>query len=143
MSKFIGNFNIDPNSLANNVLLNVPCQTSVFIGAWVYMNSSGIATNAKADDYDTSNVIGIVEKKPSTTTCNIRFLGLTDANLDLSTIHGVLDVEKDYFLSDADEGEMVTNPNQPADPGDIVLKLGQAFNTTRFLVRVGDRFERT
>lgn len=141
MSKFIFQTTIDPTAnQANNRLLNVPCDASVFVGAWVRMTGAGIAVNALADTVANSNVIGIVEEKPTTTTCNIRFLGLTIQSLDLSTIHGVLDETKDYFLSETSAGLMTIVA--PTATGEVIVKLGQPFSTARFLVRVGDRIVR-
>ena len=63
------------------VIEDYPCDTSVFEGAFVYIES-GIANNAIATGITTSRVIGIVEFKPSSTTRNIIIGGIV-VRLDL------------------------------------------------------------
>jgi hypothetical protein len=127
-----------PTATPDIVIKSVTCDSTVIVGDWVRMDSSGIAIKAIADGLGNSNVIGLVEEKIDSTTCNIRVLGVS---LEIFT---GLDVTKEYFLSDADAGEMVEQgPSVPTASGHINLKLGQPFSTTRFLVLKGMRIERS
>lgn len=128
-----------PNQSAINdstglVLENVPCDASVYVGAAVRMDGTGTAFNAIATALSTANVIGIVQKKPSSTLCNIRVLGVSPA------IFVGLDETKEYFLSATIAGEITTTV--PTGSGHVVLKLGQPFSATRFLVLKGIPLER-
>lgn len=114
---------------ANNVLANVPCDASVFITAAVRMTGGGTAINALADSLANSNVIGVVEGKPTATTCDIRVSGTS-----LSVFAG-LDVTKQYFLSATTPGQMATTI--PVNSGEIILKIGQPFSSDTFLVDKG------
>jgi len=120
---------IDLLAPANVVLKNVPCDVSVFVKAAVRMTSGGTAFNAKADNALNSNVIGIVESKPTTTTCNIRVNGHTSA------IFAGLNVTKQYFLSDTIAGEITDIP--PTSPGTIRQYIGKPFSADKLLVIVG------
>lgn len=132
---FIGQTTVDFSQFPpNTVLQPVSCDVSVYVGAWVRMTAFGIAVNAIADSIDNSNVIGVCEAKLSDTTCVIRFLGQT------SNIFSGLDVSKEYFLSDSSEGEMTTVP--PTMSAHVVLKIGQPFSETSFVVLKGIRMER-
>jgi hypothetical protein len=118
-------------SNANVVLFNVDCEASVYIGAAVIMQVSGVAKNALADDIGNSNVIGIVESKPSGVKCDIRVSGIT------AGIFSGLDVTKEYYLSDSIGGEITTL--SPITTGHVRLKLGQPFSASEFLVMKGER----
>lgn len=124
---------VDPASIsgANVVLNDVSCDISVYVGAAVRMTTGGTALNAIADSLANSNVIGIVESKPSTTTCNIRVLGVS------LSIYTGLDVTKEYYLSDSIAGEIQTST--PTSSGSVILKLGQPFSDTEFLMTKGQR----
>lgn len=127
---------VDPSQIggANVVLLNVTCLSSVYVGAAVRMTSGGTAVNAQADALANANVIGIVEGKPTSTTCNIRVMGVSDA------IFAGLDVTKEYYLSDAVAGQLTTTI--PTASGSVVLKLGQPFSATEFLMNKGQQVVR-
>ncbi len=116
---------------ARVVLTDVPCNASVYVGALVYMNGSGVAINAIATGLTTSNIMGIVESKPSLEQCDIRVLGVTT-----SIFYG-LDVTKEYFLSDTNEGEMQNVP--PTASGSVMLKIGQPYSSDQMLVLKGTR----
>lgn len=123
------------DSLGTNIVIqNVPCESSVFIGAAVYMQGSGVAKNAIATSLTESNVIGFVESKSDLNTCNIRVLGVTPS------IFAALDTSKEYFLSDSIAGQIVDAG--PVTSGHILLKLGQPFSSTEFMVLKGTRVVR-
>lgn len=111
------------------LLIDVPCETSVFVGAAVRMGA-GVAINALADDRATSNVIGIVESKSSATLCVVRVSGLTDA------LFTGLDETKNYFLSDTVAGEITTSA--PTATGHVLVRIGQPFNSTNLVVTKGE-----
>ena len=111
------------------VLFNVPCDASVFVNAAVRMSAGGTAFNAISTAASTSNVIGIVESKASSVLCNIRVTGVTDA------VFTLLDVTKEYFLSASSAGELTTSP--PVSSGEVVVRIGQPFSATEFLVNKG------
>jgi hypothetical protein len=113
------------------VIRNVNCAVNVFVGAAVYMDDNATAHLAIANDYDKSNVVGIVEQKISTDICDVRFLGLTDK------IYVGLDVAKEYYLSDEFAGLLTYIA--PTQSGHIRLKLGQPFSTTEFVFVKGER----
>lgn len=127
---------VDPSQIggANLVIANVPCLSSVYIQAAVRMTSTGTAVNALADSLTNANVIGIVESKPSSTTCNIRVIGVSD------TIFTGLDVTKEYYLSDSIAGLVTTII--PTNSGSIMLKLGQPFSGTELFVNKGQQIVR-
>lgn len=114
----------------DNLSVIIPCDSSVFVGAAVYLQISGAsvkAYNAKADNMATSNVFGICESKPSSTTAKIRFGGKT------SEIFVGLDLTKEYYLSDVAAGMIVDEDNLPTGVGSILVKLGQPFTPSSFV----------
>jgi len=120
---------IDALAPANVVIRNVPCDATVFIKAAVRMTIGGTAVNALADSATNANVIGIVEGKPTSTTCDIRVNGHT------GSLFTGLDVTKLYFLSATIPGEMTIIA--PTAPGTIRQYLGKPFSGTEFLVTIG------
>jgi len=129
---------LSPQSTPDIVLQNINCDASVSIGDWVRMTSGGIAVKALADNKDNSNIIGLVEDKTSSTTCIIRVAGVS------KEIFTSLDVTKEYYLSSTVAGGMIKQGDPlPSLSGNIVLKVGQPFSSTRFLVLKGIRFERS
>lgn len=120
---------------ARVVLKNVPCASSVYIGAAVRM-SGGTAINAIADSLINSNIIGIVESKPSINQCNIRVAGLTEGN-----IFSGLDETREYFLSDSLAGGLTTTP--PSASGSILLRVGQPYDSQTLLCIKGQRVVRS
>jgi len=119
---------------SRNVLFNVPCNSSVFVGAAVRM-SSGAAINAIADSIANSNVIGVVEAKASLNQCDIRVGGVTTGN-----IFSGLDETKEYFLSDSIAGDLTTIP--PLASTHIILRVGQPYDDQNLLVIKGTRIIR-
>lgn len=114
---------------SNNLIPNVDCQSSVYEGAWVYMDGTGTAINAIATDLSTSNVIGMVESKLSLNKCIIRVGGISDG------IFIGLDPTKDYYLSDSVAGGIQTNVVTTS--GHVMLKIGQPFSATQMFVQKG------
>ena len=115
------------------LLTNVMCDASVYVGAVVRM-ALGIAVNAIATSLLTSNAIGVVENKTGTTSCDIRVLGVTPA------LFAGLNESKEYYLSESVAGAMTTVA--PSAPGAVIVRIGQPFSPTRFLVVKGTRVQR-
>jgi hypothetical protein len=113
--------------VANNVIYNVDCDSTVYVGAAVYMTASGIAFNGLADDVVTSNIIGIVIAKSSTTKCDIRVAGVSE---ELFTS---LDMTKEYFLSDITPG--LIDITVPTNSGHTIVTLGKPFTDKRLAVK--------
>lgn len=118
-----------------SIILDVPCESDVFVGAFVRMNSLGVAVNAIASTYATSNVLGLVEVKPTPETCTVRISGRS------APVYSGLDPALDYFLSDTAPGMM--SSLVPVAPGTVKLKLGQAFSGSSFVLAKGERLERS
>lgn len=92
-----------------------------------------VAENALADAWSTSNVVGIVESKSSSTSCDILVLGVSgDLYLGLNT-------GEEYFLSDVDPGKLVSSESKPTTPGHVVVKIGQAVDPYKILYMREDR----
>lgn len=117
-----------------SILKDVDCDPSVFVGAFVIINSVEVAVNALANNYNTSNVIGLVESKSSSTKCDIRVSGISSA------IYVGLNSSLDYYLSNVNPGEL--SPTVPTTSGHVKVKLGQSFGTTKFLFAKGERLVR-
>lgn len=118
------------SSAANILLVNVPCDPTVYVGAAVRM-SAGTAYNALADSVANSNFIGVVQRKASATLCDIRVLGVTP------DIFVGLDETQEYFLSDTVAGEVTTTP--AAGAGHVIVRVGQPYSATKLLVVKGQR----
>jgi hypothetical protein len=130
LNPFTGNLDLVTPPPMDLLIPNVACDTTVFEGAAVYLDSLGVAYNAIATSSATANVIGIVESKQTTNICTVRVLGVSAA------IYTGLDVTKDYYLSDITEGLITTVPiSQVA--GRVVLRLGQPYSSTKFLMMKG------
>jgi hypothetical protein len=117
-----------------SIIKDVDCLSDVFLGAFVYIDSLGVARNAIADSLATSNVVGLVEAKSSSEKCDIRFNGLS------LSIYSGLDTSLDYFLSDVNPGQL--SETVPTTSGHIKLRLGQSFGNDKFLFMKGERVVR-
>lgn len=118
----------------NVVLENVPCEALALVSHAVRM-SGGIAIRSIANNATNGNVIGVIESKPTTTTANIRILGLS------SSIFTGLTENADYYLSDTVAGELTLTA--PTASGSVVIRVGQAFSATELIVLKGIRIVRT
>ena len=116
------------------ILLDVDCDSTVFVSAAVRLNGAGKAFNALADSLANSNVIGIVERKSSSVLCDIRVSGVT------GDIFAALDETADYFLSASSAGVLTTTA--PSGSGEIVLKVGQPFDVDSMVVATNLRMVR-
>ena len=125
-SRFVG-------SSEKIVKRNFPCAASVFVGSVVRI-SAGIAVNALASSALGSRAVGIVEKKSSSTLCDIVFAGPTD------TIFAGLDDSKDYFLDPLVAGAITTTV--PIGTAQVVLRVGRPLSATEMVVMIGTRLQR-
>jgi hypothetical protein len=121
------------STATGTIISNVACDATVYVGAAIRM-SGGVAYNALADSYANSNVLGVVETKTSATVCSVRVAGVTDE------IFVGLSESDEYYLSATIEGAIVTTV--PTGSGQVILKLGQPYSTTRFAVIKGERIIR-
>lgn len=119
---------------ANVVIRSIPCESSVYEGAVVRMQSNGVAKNAIADSLENSNMFGVVELKQSLNVCDVRVLGVT------SDIFVGLDVTKEYFLSDSVDGGL--SETIPTTSGHVILKVGQPYSDSELLILKGQRTTR-
>lgn len=117
----------------SGILSNVTCESVVSIGDYVYMQS-GTAKRAIATGLATSDVVGVVYSKTSPTVCDIRISGRT------IPIFSGLDDTKTYFLSDTTPGAYTITP--PTTAGHVLLQVGQAYNSTQFIINKGQRIIR-
>jgi hypothetical protein len=117
----------------NVILTNVACDPTVYVGAWVRMDGTGTAYNALADSMANSNVIGLCEAKVTSTLCNIRVSGISEA------IYTGLDVTKNYYLSPTVAGGHQTTA--PSVTGQIRLALGQPFSAIEMFPFKGERVQ--
>jgi hypothetical protein len=127
---------IDQTSLPISDLLirRVPCNATVAVGDWVYLDNAGTAIKAIATGSDESNVFGLVESKDSTILANIRTFG---QSTELFTL---LDPSKEYFLSASTAGTMTLTP--PSGSAVYVVNLGRPVTDKRFLIRRTIRLQR-
>jgi len=113
--------------LVGLVIKDQLCDSSVFEGAFVYVDS-GVAYNAIATGILTSRVIGVVESKSDSTTCDIRVAGLVE---DILT---GLDDNVNYFLSSTVAGTIGTTV--VTGSGNVLLKIGRPITSTIFLLGI-------
>lgn len=148
-------------SSTTEIIYDVPCESDVYPGAAVYIKKGpevtsmmadwtnlfalttmdstvyqSVAANGLADDYDTSNIIGIVESKTSSILCNIRISGVSAAN------YYALNVYEEYYLSDFSPGAIVPTAAAPTSTGHILLKIGQPTGYSKLLYLRGERIVR-
>lgn len=127
------------NNITNNIdnlVVELPCDLSVYVGAAVYLKiDSGVvkAYNALADSPETSNVFGIVEEKPSATLAKVRFGNVT------KPIFFDLDLAQEYYLSDLIPGHMVAENNKPIQIGSSLVKIGQPYSSSKMLYSRGGK----
>lgn len=116
---------------ANVVLLGMPCSALVSVGDFVRVDSVGLVVRAIANSMANSNILGCVESKQDSNTCDVRVLGVTPSNFSS------LDVTKEYFLSDTIEGGITSTP--PSSSGSVRLKVGQPTSSNKLLILKGER----
>lgn len=131
----VGNTSTDTTS-DNGLINDQACDSSVAVGDWVYIDASFIAQKAIATSEATSNVIGVVEAKTSSTLCDIRVVGITGA------IFSSLDPTAIYFLSSSSAGLMTTVPPS-SGTGYVIVYLGEPTTDMKFSVNIKTRIIRS
>ena len=136
------------------------CEPEVYVGAAVYIKKENILESnldewdslssikiisystydevlalALADNISTSRVIGIVDSKNSSESCELRLIGIT------SEIFLGLDVYTDYYLSDSSAGDLVPEHLKPTASGSVIVRLGQPVSDTEFVFDRGQLTE--
>ena len=108
------------------------CASGVAIGEWVYASNNDTVAEAQADALATMPSIGVVNYKPTTTSCYVKQYGYYyDANTN--TGHGDAFVYgEEYWVSAATAGQIVT-----AMPPVWPQRAGVAVSTQRFKVLLG------
>lgn len=130
---FIGQTS-NPLDQSRAVIKDADCDPTVSVGDWVY-TLNGICYKAIANDFSKCNVLGVIERKPVATKCDVRFFGLSDR------IFSGLDETKLYYLSDVTSGAMQDSPVTTS--GNYLLSLGLPFGTDRFVVNIKERTKRS
>ena len=132
---FTGTFDaVNRPDPSNTIIENVTCLTDVFVGAVVSLNSSGIAFNSQANSVSTSDVVGIVETKASSTLCDIRVSGITPEH------YTGLDPTETYYLSDITPGTLTTTITSTS--GNVIVPIARPVGTTRVAVQIQPRMIR-
>jgi hypothetical protein len=112
--------------------IRINCTASEVVGSWVYLFGSDEVRNAKADDINTSQVLGRVIKKFSDTDCLVRRFGEVEIDTGLTP--------KDlYFLSATVDGEMTNTQPVGVPSGTVQAELGWAISDTRFFIDVFEK----
>lgn len=110
-----------------NVAYNLACESSVNVGAAVYLTGASVLDNADASAVGTSDVVGIVIEKPTQTTANVLTAGLTPpvfTGLNAGLMH---------FLA-SDGGLTSTVPVAL-----VLAPVGTAFSSTQLFVKIQSR----
>jgi hypothetical protein len=113
------------------LVFNLPCDPTVFSGSVVRIAESGTVFNAIATSLENSNVLGIVENKLSDTVCNVRVFGVS------RNLYSSLDVTKQYYLSDTEEGQLTTIA--PVQNNSIKVIVGIPIDDQKLLVFKSER----
>jgi len=113
--------------LVGLVIKDQTCDATVFEGALVYIDS-GVVYNAIATDILTSRVVGIVESKSGSTTCDIRVAGMVEG------LFSGLDDNINYFLSSTSAGTMSTSI--VTGSGNVLMKIGRPLTDSIFLLGI-------
>jgi|GEM_PF-2975567 len=159
--KIVVTINNTGSGSCGEIINDLPCVSDVYVGSFVRLlkgaevekvmadwptlsdiitldakSYSTLCVNAIATSWDHSNVLGLVESKPTPTTCNVRISGKS------GNIFFGLDTDQEYCLSDLDHGGITILANGPSGSGHILLSLGQAFSETSFIINKNDRIIR-
>lgn len=96
------------------------------------MISGSIAVKAQADTLINSFVFGFVESKPSSTVCTVRTCAELEAPFTGLT-------EGIYFLDYLVAGGISTTPPPAGITGSIIIPVGYAISSSRFIINIGVR----
>lgn len=131
----VGHQRILPGVAGNLVIPDLDCQITVYVGAAVRIQETGLVVNALANSIDNSDAVGMCVSKSATDKCTIRIGGATD---DIFT---GLTKGRNYFLSPTVSGGIQLTP--ATGTGRVWLKIGKAITDKRLNVNIGRRIERS
>lgn len=121
-------FNLfDAAASGNALLLDFACTATEAVGDVVYISTNDTVAQALADAPSTSNGIGIITSKATSTTCKVVTSGV------VSVLSGLTAGLK-YYLSESTPGEISSTP--PGTPTEVVLAVGIAINATTLYLRL-------
>lgn len=120
-------------STGDNTIENITCDASVAVGNLVRLNGT-IISNALANNFTNSKVIGICISKSAATTCNVQVTGFT------SDIYVGLTANTLYFLSDSTPGAITTTP--PTASGTVVQSIGKPKSSTSMVINITTALQR-
>ncbi len=118
----------------SGMALAVPCHSGVSVLDVVRIDATGTAQKAQADSATNAIIIGVVEAKPSSTTCNIRVSGVS------ASIFSSLNPTLDYFLSPTTAGGLVTTA--PSGSGETIIRIGRPLSATKMVVSISTALRR-
>lgn len=119
------------DTTARIVIPSIPCDVALAIGDWVRYDDSSNAVKSIADNSTNAKVIGVIESKGTTTTCNVLVSGVSKA------IFSSLDPTKEYFLSPLSSGSITVT--QPTGSGQVIVSVGRPVSSTKFYVKIQAR----
>ena len=125
----------DDSSGGSSLILTLGCDSSVYVGAAVYLGAGDIAFNTLADDISTSLVFGFAISKPTSTTCEVRIAGITEE------IFTGLTIGEQYFLSDTVAGEITTIV--PTIANHVIAPVGIPLTDKKIAIAIQSRIKRS
>lgn len=131
----VADYSSGGTTTGDNTLQNIPCDSSVYVGAVVRLDGSTIV-NAIANSELNSRALGIVTSKSNATTCNVLTCGFTPSGTIVGPTSG-----QTLFLSSSIAGGITTTP--PTAANHVIVYIGRYYNSG--IIRLGslDRIERT
>jgi len=112
--------------IAQGLLPEFACTATEAVGDAVYISAANTVTQAVCDSENALPAIGIIDNKPTGTTCQVRFSGIVDGFTGLTT--GAI-----YYVSDT-AGEITATKPTDTDPAYFNQVIGVAISTTELLV---------
>lgn len=120
--------------VSDNSIVGVTCSAAVTVGDTVYINGSGVAIKAQANAISTSNVVGVVTAKASSTSCTLQTCGYT------GSIFSGLTPGATYFLSNSSSGALTTS--FPTSSGHAIAPVGKAYSASVLIINIQTRIIR-
>ena len=112
--------------IAQGLLPEFTCTATEAVGDAVYVSAANTVTQAVCDSATTMPAIGIIQAKPSSTTCYVCFSGIVDGFTGLTP--GAI-----YYVDETAGGITATKPTD-TDPAYLNQVVGVAISTTELLV---------
>lgn len=105
------------------------CPAAVAVGDAVYLTATGTVDRARANALATMPVVGVVQSKPSATTCLVQ-------TGDALGGYAGLTVDAFYYASPTTPGALTATV--PTTIGQVVQQVGFARTATTLVVSLGD-----